>query len=781
MRSQRAILGAGLAVLLLIGAISVFFDVKSKADARWVNHTLGVLKELSDARLLVRRAESAARGFALTDDQYFAIEYREAVDQIDPAFSELIEITKDNPTQGPLLTTTEQIVARQLAVTGDLVRLRETGAAAGLAVLTAKAEGREAMDSITENFDRLAAEEQRLLAIRSAQSQQTGRLLVAADLSGGALILLLAAILIRQSRLSSRKLEGSLRYKEVENQALEIAVAERTRHLVAAQEELRHSTSVLKGTFISIAEAILVVDADGTILLANLAAERLFGYRLGMTMDQLQAQNVSYQADGSTILATHDTPTARAMRGEQFDQEEVVIRQPDRRDPIHIVVSSRSLHDTAGEFTGAALVCHDVTRVREAERKLHQSQKLDAIGKLTGGVAHDFNNMLTVIAGTTETLVTELGDRADLQAVAAMIHQAADRCTELIKHLLAFARKQPLQPRNVDINETIRDMGKLLRPTLGEQIEIESILENRISTVCIDPSQLANALLNLAINARDAMPNGGKLILETANVVLDEAYALINPDVRPGAYAMIAVSDTGTGMSPEVRDKVFEPFFTTKETGRGTGLGLSMVYGFVKQSGGHIKVYSEQGHGTTIRLYLPIAIGRVDVAVARVEPAQGAGETILVVEDDELVRGFVIAQLHSLGYRTLAAADSRAALAYLERGQPFEVLFTDIVMPGGMTGRELADEVTRRRPGTKVLYTSGYTENAIVHHGRLDPGVMLLSKPYLKSELSSMVRRAIGETVARTLGSGSIPLADTSIAARKRQQAATSQALSSSC
>jgi CheY-like chemotaxis protein len=332
--------------------------------------------------------------------------------------------------------------------------------------------------------------------------------------------------------------------------------------------------------------------------------------------------------------------------------------------------------------------------------------------------------------------------------MAALIDQAADRCAELIKHLLAFARKQPLRPRNVEINETIQEIGKLLKPTLGEQIEIESTLADKISTVCIDPSQLANALINLAINARDAMPHGGKLMLETATIVLDEPYAQLNADVRPGTYAMIAVSDTGTGMSPEVRDKVFEPFFTTKDAGKGTGLGLSMVYGFVKQSGGHIKVYSEEGHGTTIRLYLPIAMGRVDAAVPAVAPAQGAGETILVVEDDDLVRGFVVAQLHSLGYRTFSAADSCAALAYVDRGQPFDVLFTDIVMPGGMTGRQLADEMTRRRPKTKVVYTSGYTENAIVHHGRLDPGVLLLSKPYRKSELSSMLRRAIGEAAA---------------------------------
>jgi PAS domain S-box-containing protein len=748
MRSQSTILGAGLAVLMLIGAISFFFDAKSRSDAESVNHTLQVLRELSDTRLLIRRAESAARGFALSNDPYFAIEYHEALDRIEPAFSELIEITQDNPAQTRLLVSTRSVVAQRTAMTGDLVRLRETGDVGGLAALTAKAEGRAAMASVNKNFGRLAAEEERLLAARTEQSQQTGRFLVAADLAGGALIFLLAALLVRQSRLASRGLEGSLRYKEVENQALEIAVAERTRHLVTAQEELRRSTSVLKGTFISIAEAILVVDAKGAILLANLAAERLLGYCHGMTIGQLQAKNVPYQADGTTFIAAHDTPAARAMRGEQFDQEELVIRQPGRCDPIHTVVSSRSLHDAAGRFTSAALVYHDVTKARETERKLHQSQKLDAIGKLTGGVAHDFNNMLTVITGTTETLVARLSERPDLQAMAALIDQAADRCTELIKHLLAFARKQPLRPRNVEINETIQEIGKLLKPTLGEQIEIESTLADKISTVCIDPSQLANALINLAINARDAMPHGGKLMLETATIVLDEAYAQLNADVRPGTYAMIAVSDTGTGMSPEVRDKVFEPFFTTKEAGKGTGLGLSMVYGFVKQSGGHIKVYSEEGHGTTIRLYLPIAMGRVDAAVPAVAPAQGAGETILVVEDDDLVRGFVVAQLHSLGYRTFSAADSCAALAYVDRGQPFDVRFTDIVMPGGMTGRQLADEMTRRRPKTKVVYTSGYTENAIVHHGRLDPGVLLLSKPYRKSELSSMLRRAIGEAAA---------------------------------
>jgi PAS domain S-box-containing protein len=557
-----------------------------------------------------------------------------------------------------------------------------------------------------------------------------------------------------------------LRATKAANESLEAAVAERTEHLLAAHEKLRHSASVLESTFVSMAEAVLVVDNAGEIVRSNSAAERLLHYCPGMTIAELRAQNVTYKADGLTLLPSDERLTARILRGEQFDGLEIVVRRTGSREPMYFLVSGRPLRDASGAVSGGALIFHDITASRETERKLHQSQKLDAIGKLTGGVAHDFNNMLTVIAGTTEILVSDLGDKPHLQAVAVLINQAADRCTGLIQHLLAFARKQPLQPRNVDINATIFDIAKLLRPTLGEQIEVESILERGMPTALVDPSQLANALINLAINARDAMPDGGKLMLETANVVLDAGYAQNNADVRPGGYVMIAVSDTGAGMSAEVRDKVFEPFFTTKETGKGTGLGLSMVYGFVKQSGGHIKVYSEEGHGTSIKLYLPAASGSADVSIPVAAPARGAGETILVVEDDALVRGFVITQLQSLGYRTVAVADGRTALKYVDSGQPLDLLFTDVVMPGGMTGRQLAVEVTRRRPGTKLLYTSGYTENSIVHHGRLDHGVMLLSKPYRKSELSSMVRLALGDATAKTFEpSGSIRSHNPSIVA----------------
>jgi len=374
---------------------------------------------------------------------------------------------------------------------------------------------------------------------------------------------------------------------------------------------------------------------------------------------------------------------------------------------------------------------------------LREAQKLEAVGKLTGGVAHDFNNMLTVITGTTDTLVNHLKDRPDLRAVASLIDDAAERCAELIKHLLAFARKQPLQPYDVDLNRQVADIAKLLRPTLGEQIEVATILSKDVMPVHIDTSQLANAVVNMAINARDAMPDGGKLLLETVNAVLDEADIAADPEVKAGAYVMLAISDTGTGMSPEVLERAFEPFFTTKEVGKGTGLGLSMVYGFVKQSGGHIKITSEEGHGTTIRLYLPPAQGEVDPIPGDSEGAEGGSETILVVEDDALVRGFVISQLQALGYRTIAAHDARSALAVVERGEPFDLLFTDVIMPGSMSGRELADAVAARRPGIRVLYTSGYTDDAVVHQRRLDEGALLLTKPYRRPQLARMLRQAL--------------------------------------
>ncbi|MEH2533072.1 PAS domain S-box-containing protein [Bradyrhizobium sp. AZCC 1588] len=387
----------------------------------------------------------------------------------------------------------------------------------------------------------------------------------------------------------------------------------------------------------------------------------------------------------------------------------------------------------------------DLTEKQAAEAQLRHVQKMDAVGQLTGGVAHDFNNILTVITGTIGILEEAVADQPQLAAVAKLIDEAAERGANLTKHLLAFARKQPLQPVEVDVNALVLEAAKLLHPTLGEHIEITPLLAEDAWTALADPNQLTTAVLNLAINARDAMPNGGKLALETSNVFLDENYASMHSEVTSGNYVMIAVSDTGSGIPPALLERVFEPFFTTKEVGRGTGLGLSMVFGFVKQSGGHVKIYSEEGHGTSVKIYLPRATGLQQTAAEALVSGniEGGNETVLVVEDDALVRRYVMTQIESLGYTTLEAANASDALRIIDDVSNVDLLFTDVIMPGIMNGRQLVDEVLKRRPDLKTLYTSGYTENAIVHHGRLDSGVLLLAKPYRKSELARMIRLAL--------------------------------------
>jgi signal transduction histidine kinase/CheY-like chemotaxis protein len=379
-----------------------------------------------------------------------------------------------------------------------------------------------------------------------------------------------------------------------------------------------------------------------------------------------------------------------------------------------------------------------------ADVQLRQAQKMEAVGQLTGGIAHDLNNILTVITGTIEILAEAVADRPELAAIAKMIDEAAARGGDLTQRLLAFARKQPLQPREVDVNSLVIETANMLRPTLGERVEVRMMLAGDTSRALIDPSQLANAILNLSLNARDAMPDGGKLIIETCNVVLDDNYASMNADVTAGNYVMIAVTDSGHGIPADMLNHVFEPFFTTKEVDKGSGLGLSMVYGFVKQSSGHIKIYSEEGHGTTVRIYLPQVIGAAEPAVtANPSSIEGGHETILVVEDDSLVRTFVVGQIQSLGYATLAAVNAAEAMLVINGPQEIDLLFTDMIMPGSMNGRQLADAALLRRTSLKVLFTSGYSNEAIIHHGHLDAGVLLLAKPYRKSDLARMIRTAL--------------------------------------
>jgi signal transduction histidine kinase/CheY-like chemotaxis protein len=383
--------------------------------------------------------------------------------------------------------------------------------------------------------------------------------------------------------------------------------------------------------------------------------------------------------------------------------------------------------------------------IDELNQKLTQSQKMEAMGQLTGGVAHDFNNLLTVILGNAEHLAERLAAHKELHKVAESIATAAERGSDLTRSLLAFARKQPLMPKDIDIAEKILGMEQLLRRTLGEHIECEFRLDPNLWQASVDPGQLASALLNLVLNARDAMPLGGKLTVEVQNTSLDEADVDVNGEARPGDYVMVAVTDTGTGMTAEVASRAFEPFFTTKEVGKGTGLGLSMVYGFAQQSGGAMQIRSDPGRGTVVRLFFPrVGAPRVSAAPSTSQRATATGsETILVVEDDDMVRGYVEGELKALGYRVIVTRNGPAALAILRSPEKVDLLFSDVVMPGGMFGTELAKEATRLRPDLKILLTSGYTERPVEAVDGIGRKVQVLHKPFRRHDLAATLRSVL--------------------------------------
>ncbi|HXN68505.1 MAG TPA: PAS domain S-box protein [Bradyrhizobium sp.] len=508
-----------------------------------------------------------------------------------------------------------------------------------------------------------------------------------------------------------------------------------------AQETLRESEQLARGIIDTALDAFVQIDESGSILNWNSQAEKIFGWSRKDALGKNVIELIIAQSGRGELKAA----LARFLRSgadQVFERRREVRAQ--RRDGREFTaeLSITALRRREGTLFNGFV--RDLTEKIAAEERMRQAEKMEALGQLTGGIAHDFNNILTVITGTIEILAEAVEKEPQLAAITKMIDDAAARGADLTQHLLAFARKQPLQPRETDVNMLMTDTANLLRPTLGENIEIESVFEDEVCVATVDPNQLATAILNLALNARDAMPDGGKLILETGSAVLDENYASLHGDVRPGRYALIAVSDTGTGIPAAILDKVFDPFFTSKGPGKGTGLGLSMVYGFVKQSAGHIKIYSEEGHGTTIKMYLPPGSGaQIALDVSTASTVQGGNETILVVEDDKLVRNYVLTQLHSLGYVTLDAANAAEALGIVEAGKDFDLLFTDVIMPGAVNGRQLANELQKRKSRLKVLFTSGYTENAIIHHGRLDSGVLLLAKPYRKSDMAAMIRKAL--------------------------------------
>ena len=520
-----------------------------------------------------------------------------------------------------------------------------------------------------------------------------------------------------------------------------------------AEQQLRESQEQFRLLVQGVTDyALYMLDLDGRVSSWNAGAERIKGY----SRDEIVGQHFSrFYTDEEREAGVPDKGLQEAAAKGRWETEGWRVRKDGSRFWAHVVIDA--IRNDAGEHIGFAKITRDVTERKNAERELEQAraalfqaQKMEAVGQLTGGVAHDFNNLLTVIIGGLDILArSQPTDTVRFHRALQMARHGAERAVSLTSRLLAFSRKQALEPTPTDLNALVRDTAELLHRTLGEQIELESVLSPRIWTVEVDQNHLESAILNLAVNARDAMPAGGKLTIETQNTFLDETYTARDAEVRPGQYVMIAVSDTGSGMSKTTLARVFEPFFTTKELGRGTGLGLSMVYGFVKQSGGHITIYSEEGQGTTVKLYFPRHLANADSTGEENKeaksPSASGNEVVLVVEDDPEVRAFSVTSLMELGYGVMQAENADAALSILRSDQRIDLLFTDVVLPG-RTGRILADEAAIARPGLKVLFTTGYSRNAIVHHGRLDPGVRLLQKPFTFDQLASRIRQALDES-----------------------------------
>ena len=526
-------------------------------------------------------------------------------------------------------------------------------------------------------------------------------------------------------------------------EALEGRVRERTQELEASNARLRESERRFRLLVEGVTDyAIYMLDPEGKVVNWNPGAERLKGYSSAEILGQHFSRFYTEEDRRNGLPAQF---IGQAIATGKYEGEGWRVRKDGSRFWASVVL--HAIRDADGQLVGFAKVTRDLTERREAEEQLRQIQKMEAIGQLTGGIAHDFNNLLTVISGNLETLQRRLGDSADdrLRRSISSALQGASRAALLTHQLLAFSRRQTLEPKSVSVNTLIARTSELLHRTLSEAISIETVLAGGVWNTFVDANQLENCLLNLAVNARDAMPDGGRLTIEAANVYLDEEYS-VGAQVPAGQYVGIFVSDTGVGMAPDVAGRAFDPFFTTKEVGRGTGLGLSQVYGFVKQSGGHVKIYSEVGAGTTIKIYLPRLLSADTAAEARpaeIAVPRGNQETILIVEDEAAVRSFAVDLARELDYQVLDAADAAAALHLLDSRREIALLFTDVGLPGGMNGRQLADEARRRRPGLKVLFTSGYARNAIVHHGRLDPGVQLITKPFTFAGLAAKLRQVL--------------------------------------
>ena len=698
------------------------------------------LLELDRYFSALKDVETGARGYALTRDRRFLEPYEQGLVNLRESAGELKSLQASEPVLKSELRSLDELAERRLLFARQVAHLTSSGNDTS-SVLAATRSGNAVMDEIRAKVASISASQQTAYDRRRAivgREAVLANLALAIGMAVGLLTLWSLFKMLKRQMVRRQAAEEELRNLNVE-------LEERVHARTAEVEEARR---MLNAVIENIPDTVFLKDAgdDFKYVLINKAGEKLTGH----------------DRDEFIGHVDHELFPTEIARMRRKDDERVAyagetVYVPSRSLPTdhgtRIIETSKLPLQLDGEGKTYVLgIVRDLTDQKELETQVREMQRLESVGRLTGGIAHDFNNLLAIIMGSVELVREELTDGSVPAAIADEALEAVKRGADLVRRLLAFARKQHLEPTAVDLNDRLPTVVPLLQRTLGENVRVQVNPANDLWNAQIDATQVDDALVNLAINARDAMPDGGALVIETANVVLDDDYAAHHAEVEPGEYVMLAVSDTGTGMSSDTVARAFEPFFTTKAEGKGTGLGLSQVFGWVKQSSGHIKIYSELGHGSTIKLYLPRAISRDEPAQpSRLhEPATRGDEKILLVEDNPNVRRTVVRQLTQLGYTTIEAEDGDTAYAKVVEGLEFDLLLTDVVMPGGMNGYELADKVRQLRPSTRILFTSGYTELAETNRAmpRVGP---LLSKPYSRQDLGSAIRTALGDVTEKGL------------------------------
>jgi PAS domain S-box-containing protein len=725
LRLNVILLTAAFVLLLGILAVAAILAVRQNRAQADVRDSIEVINGLNRVQGALLDAETGQRGYILTGDPSYLEPYNRAAPNILGEIRQLQQTTKAGVRDAAALTTLNEVVEEKLTELRKTIELEQKGQGDAALATVRGNQGKDLMDRARTILSRLfIMETQRLVDTRDYAATMDE--ILQFGIVGAVLVLIVLAIFgLRAIRLQFQE--------QVRTHALAQAANQRFQLLVQGVTDY----------------AIYLIDPQGRITNWNSGAVRIKGY----SEDEIVGRHFSQfytpedQAKEVPIRAL-----ATAANEGRYEAEGWRVRKDGSRFWASVIIDR--INDAKGDIIGFAKITRDITERREGQQRLetareqlYQSQKMDAVGQLTGGVAHDFNNLLTIIIGNLDGAkrAVESGQTGMQERLARAIDQAltgAQRAARLTAHLLAFSRRQPLEPKVLDVNKLLRHLSTFLKPSLGEQVQLEVVGAGGVWQVEADDTQLETAILNLALNARDAMPEGGKLTIEASNTFLDEIYCSRNAEVRPGQYVEISVTDNGAGMTGEVAGRAFEPFFTTKETGQGTGLGLSQVYGFVKQIGGHVKIYSEPGHGTTVKIYLPRVKGGSVVETPEPQepkmPAALGGEAILVVEDDDDVRAFIAETLRELNYIVFRATDAPSALKILT-SERVDLILTDVVLPG-RNGRDLADEATAKRPGLRVLFMTGYSRNAIVHNGRLDQGVNMIQKPFTQAALAAKIR-----------------------------------------